>query len=453
MKMLRSITDTHHKKGQDQHFSDRKILANFLIPSVRIRCAKERLCYGFRLHQNAATLLEPAIRCESEVTDYSWLAGFHADLEWFTRLEGSSWGQTFDEIKVNWQQGNWKKAVKRALEKHVYQEVLAVTSESKVFSPLPCTSPAVEVCECGKAFGSKKALSVHRWQIHGAHAFEYHHAQNPLCPICLRYFWTIDRNRQHLTYIPRRKKPNYCFAWFETFFPREELVPTNEAEHVELMPGHKGLNRRDAIRAFGPHVFGFHVRDLEWAQNEIERLECYFETFLEGVTLDDVLDRAFQESFDATMAASEDAWHGGLLQVLEDSQKSQFECAFNLTLWWGRFSWDDFDARDQCAELIVDYFSGRELLDWFSIKKRLSDALLWRQQDPHRPVYSGPANEPERISRDSKIELRMHQMIERATEDLWTLVEAKVWDAIIKVLQPSSTVAGHRRVVQKVLSL
>ena len=454
MKMIRSITNTHFKHGGAHQATDQEVLCKYGITPARIRMAKERLNYAHRLFKNAFQLLGPVIQAEFDSCDYSWQAGFEADLRWLSSLLGNQWGNSFQEACKAWGiTRNWKSVVKRAVNKFLYQEEIAYHLMKGAVSKPSQRIGGEFRCACGSTFPSGQALSVHKWKMHQEHNEEYVFVHDSICRICLRDFWDKSRNRQHLTYIPQNGKPNLCFSWFAASISTGEHEVQQETEEDTSVKAHKGLNRREALNACGPHVFGFRPADLIWAEDQIKTFETYFSTFLEGLSLDDVIDEDDHLNFEAAMQKGGHDWLEELLCTLESTGKSLFANAFNLTLWWGQRQRGTLEENNEIAEVIKAYEAGPILLEWFDVKLRYTRAQSWRSQKPHRAVNLEPVNDSERLQRDKQIELTLHRLIDHPEDESWELVSPFLRKEIVSVLQPNATIALHRKVKGWVMNL
>ena len=126
-------------------------------------------------------------------------------------------------------------------------------------------------CWCQRSFQSTTALAVHQWKAHGTHAPEFYLAKDTYCPCCLKNFWSLQRVRQHLAYMPRHGGPNKCYQQLIERGAHREDHPMQRRQ----IPGPlRGLNRLEATQLPGPlpleRVAG--ASELEQAESQRDTL-------------------------------------------------------------------------------------------------------------------------------------------------------------------------------------
>ena len=453
MKMLRQITGLHFKGKETEILTDMQVRTLHDFPSVRIRLAKERLIYASRVSKQAWPLLGQALKAEEECFPFSWMAGLKSDLRWFQAMSGTFWGVTFEETQRKWlTNSGWKSAVKRAVEKHVLLERLSTFLNTQ--RETPDESLCYHACECGLSFSTKVALAVHRWKTHQDHAIEYQFATTTACAVCLREYWTKQRLRQHLAYMPRSGKANRCFAWYECFFENASPDAEEEVPRETTARDHRliGLRRKDFLQASGPFVLGMHPSDLQWAHQEIQFLEDRIHTMLHPFSIDEAFDDDFVKDLQSALRGAGEDWTIPILEMLEKTNKTTEANLLNMAMMWIQEPWPTREDAESFRALINDLEGDSCYTDWACLKSRMALVTRWMNRLPHRPVNTGPANESERSLRDHEISLPLHLKLEDSESLALSSLDTRFWDQIMKLIQPKSTVGQIRKVLAQVLT-
>eukprot|EP00438_Fugacium_kawagutii_P019482 Skav235615 [mRNA] locus=scaffold358:94800:107242:+ [translate_table: standard] len=90
---------------------------------------------------------------------------------------------------------------------------------------------------CDRIFATKQQLAAHEYQQHDQPSIEFQYVQSPVCPGCLRNFWTSRRLQQHLRY-----RRNRCFD--RVHGTREPV----EGVSIVLSEEHKHIKRLQVFR-------------------------------------------------------------------------------------------------------------------------------------------------------------------------------------------------------------
>ena len=105
-------------------------------------------------------------------------------------------------------------------------------------------------CEtCGRAFHSADARAVHAFAAHKALSPISCYMHGPVCPCCLKCFWTLPRLLHHLG----ASSKGCLTALRARFAPLSETAARRERDEDNLrVAACPALRRRPATRAFGP---------------------------------------------------------------------------------------------------------------------------------------------------------------------------------------------------------
>ena len=342
---------------------------------------------------------------------------------------------TLESLARSWKlkPQEWKKAIRLAYRKSILQETTAaevrhwhaeilriignggVTIDGQATKGPP--QPDAHACpSCPRSFSTIQGLTSHRRFAHGYAAPESQYVKNAVCPHCLRFLWSKARVRQHLAYTPRDGTANKCFAALQ----KRGYNPPEDSDTEEVYGHTLGINRRDALQAFGPavEVVDAAADKLQEEQFLLTTLEEAFETkyntanisleFAETMSRELALattawfeagDFRSQTATEAT-GALQDAW---IAEFEEGPREGDIELVF---IHWGRevlseiiAGWFDGDAEnyaeDAYYQIIAesDYMKDEAERDAQRRKvSRLQAELEARNLDqPHRPVKRGPA--------------------------------------------------------------
>ena len=275
------------------------LLRRYNLSPTALRMTRCRLLYAAKLWKFAPQVFLDQLLCAEAVHPHAWLTQLKADLHWMETvnpvcLEKLGVQQLMiPDVKDTWRHRTalWTRVVKHTCRLATSQQQvmdIATTWYAKLFrklqdgglkfnyNPLELQSLAgaedTMACWCGRRFGSLKALSVHQWQAHQQHAPEFWLVRDPICPCCLRNFWTVARARQHLAYIPRRGGVNHCY---QQLILRGVHHSEHAIEDVSIPEALKGINRLEATAAQGPklpdEIPG--AREIERTQTQLQELQ------------------------------------------------------------------------------------------------------------------------------------------------------------------------------------
>eukprot|EP00438_Fugacium_kawagutii_P011473 Skav235191 [mRNA] locus=scaffold1938:49274:69407:+ [translate_table: standard] len=296
-------------------------------------------------------------------------------------------------------------------------------------------------CACGKSFSTAQGLACHKRIVHGCRAPEAPFLQNATCPSCLKFLWTTNRLRSHLSYIPRDGSPNQCYTRLVQLGYEVDYIAT------DFPADHRGHHRCDALQAYGPMLDPTplaekQVQQLQTAAAALRQdLAAVFAHRAEddGQHLGEALTtltmswyRAFQRSDRRIEAVRDvaDSWLE-LLTAYDDGDASWASAVF---LCWGR-EWlpalvDTFE--DGFAETYVtdEFYQLCSGLPHFhletqleQLERRIRALESQPEPQPHRPVYLGPANASERLRASSVVPRLLRE------QELWQSQLRKVrWD-------------------------
>eukprot|EP00438_Fugacium_kawagutii_P021709 Skav204029 [mRNA] locus=scaffold1162:12735:20907:+ [translate_table: standard] len=90
---------------------------------------------------------------------------------------------------------------------------------------------------CDRVFTSKQSLAAHAYQQHEVASVEWQYVLTPVCPGCLRNFWTSRRLQQHLRY-----RRNRCF---DKVHGTRDFA---EGCSIQLDPQHQHIKRLQVFR-------------------------------------------------------------------------------------------------------------------------------------------------------------------------------------------------------------
>ena len=466
MKMYRAVTGTAYNATTSlPNLTDAELLQRYKLYSPRLRITRDRLLYCGQLARAGPELTWEAVLLEHSVLkDNSWLGAVEADLAWLQRIvpdilpEGSTWS----DWRTLWSQqdGSWNRLVKRACRLHHLQESTMsevhlwhhrILTSLKKFGALfdgaePFTTQEyVEyACPCGQAFSSPQGLAAHRRLKHGHHAPEFGYVDSPTCPICLRYFWTINRVRQHLAYIPRGGGGNPCFNELRRC---GLLVNPEEVDRGGIPTALLGINRLEALSAAGPlplHVSAV-SRERQLLQQQLAEVDQSLaeagykyppDAELAKLVYDQLAEITNRWFYDPLSDRESDSLQGAWLDCLAGFDSRIAEATF-IFLAWGNTALEDLHvlwdyghyqhiAEDAFTDVSADLHEGQLLQRQRKIQLRL-DCLREEVHLPHRPVYTGPANETER----TRARLALPSAYEGQEE--WT----QLWKGLRLRAQPS----------------
>lgn len=276
--------------------STSQLLTHAGVLDPRAKIAVERLAYAQRVFHHGPAFLQLMIHAEAEQHEHSWLVGLQYDMQWMHGVEAEPDPMLLDEdltlLIDYWQrdQGRWKSRVRRAAQRHLYQEAMMhevqqwhadifkiLRNNAFTFQPDPLQLNLQEnifPCpDCNKWFSTPQGVHTHRRKMHGVYSLEHHLLDSATCPACLTYLWNTQRLQQHLAYMPRSGAPNPCFAYLQQ-------MGYSVSYAVERLPrAMKGQSRLDALPAAGPYGCGPPARDKHLAELRARKLALETEFF------------------------------------------------------------------------------------------------------------------------------------------------------------------------------
>ena len=415
MKMIRGVMGCTYK-GQKEHWSDKQVLIRAGLPGVRERLAKERLTYAKRFFQKAEAFIIEAVYVEEEKTQGSWLSGLREDLTWMHDVDGR-WPSELEEIKEEWtRRGGWKAAVKKTILRHGQQERIAYDLRKKLKDEGWRGEEEEEekqderwVCECGSTHTTKTGLAVHKRHKHGKEGDEYKFGNSSRCQVCLREFWSAARLRQHLGYVSRKKKPNWCWKLYSGLGLRGEEEETRRRKDIPQ----QGINRRENITLHGPKLCGATRGDKAWAEAERDDKE---EEMIGALGL-----HSMEEALAGYTPQKYDAWYeeGGLdsvLMNLEEGSKCSGTPTLYLALWGEKKKWKEAKEKEDWSETVRECEGGRLTKEWVRLQLLCTELNLAEEASHGKEAYRGRANEKEREADDKKIVRMLCQLDAQLTE-------------------------------------
>eukprot|EP00438_Fugacium_kawagutii_P007668 Skav232216 [mRNA] locus=scaffold2626:459775:462363:- [translate_table: standard] len=442
-RVLRLRSDAAH------HVSNFDIMVQAGTSTMRAVLARERLLFAQQMFSHSAEFVQTLAHLEFAATQTSWLAGLREDLRWAAEVDPQNmpghWADDLTEAIDAWQsplRPNWKSRVNRLWKRHLQQEELMIHAHGLhklIFNTLtqggcefePKLDTLLQVghvssgqhsCFCGKGFSTAQGLACHQRLVHQYRAPEAPFLQDATCPSCLRFLWTTNRLRSHLSYIPRDGRPNQCFA-------RLQLMGYNVEYAVTDFPAlQRGQHRCDALQAQGPLCDPTPLADRQrvWLQADADAIRTELEAALAGrdpeagLHLGEALTTLTQTWFRAFLRHDRhlpecrdlgDSWLE-LLAVYDSTQDADWAAA--VFMCWGR-QWlpDLVDAfADGAVETYVtdEFYQLCSGLPRFHLEAELDRkecvirALAERPAPrPHRPIYYGPANSGERLRASTEV--------------------------------------------------
>ena len=414
MKMIRGVMG-HTHKGQKEHWPDKQVLESANLPKVRIRLAKERLTYAKRFFQKAEDFIVGAVYVEEEKTQGSWLSGLREDLKWMSEVEGK-WASDLEAVQKEWKEkGGWKQAVKRTVQRHILQERIARNITKKLKQEGwddrqedDKEGEQVWTCECCSVHRTKTGLAVHRRQKHGKEGDEYKFGNSSRCQVCMKEFWTVARMRQHLGYVSRKNKPNWCWKLYNGLGLKADEDEKDKDKEVPQ----QGINRRESITLHGPRICGAAKGDKEWVEEERNEKEEKMKEDLNIRCIEEVLERYELDKYEA--------WYeeGGLdriLMGLEEDSRGNGESTLYLAMWGERKKWKTPEEAKDWAYTVSECEGGSSARDWTRLQLLWTELKLTEEANQTKEACRGRANEKEREAADRKIErsiCKLHEKLE-----------------------------------------
>eukprot|EP00438_Fugacium_kawagutii_P018102 Skav210876 [mRNA] locus=scaffold1173:296523:299633:- [translate_table: standard] len=249
----------------DRCLDDATLRHRFGLQPFRLILSRLRLGQLHHIATQAPAFYRHLLLAEYELRQ-GWLWETQHDLQWFQRLapvdlhlpttEQWDWLPVLDTIA---NVPSWKKLVAVAVKKHLAQESLAfevtylhqqtyqaLREAGFDFAPEETADMDLEPvpptdcfpCEhCDRTFPSKQSLAAHNFKQHAIPSVEWQYVQSPVCPGCLRNFWTSRRLQQHLRY-----RRNRCFD--RVHGTRDHV----DGVSVQLDPQYRNVKRLQVFR-------------------------------------------------------------------------------------------------------------------------------------------------------------------------------------------------------------
>ena len=379
MNLIRqTVGQIFNGKTQKKVWTDSFLLQHYMLPDLRAVLGEKRLLYARRVWVHGGEQLRDLLLHEARVRSDSWLHGLDEDLEWIIHVQGTSWGATPESIRNNWleYEVGWKGFVKGAIKRHVHQESIAERLLNESCYEEPLLGGAFR-CDCGASFQTLRGLQTHKHKKHSIFSQEYELCSGTVCPVCLHQFWTRGRLSQHLGYISTTNSPNPCFSFLKTF----GYVRFEGDEKVELPL--KGLNRREAIRVFGPFPFGADPDDQRYAEKKVADLEDSFAIAGFGHP-DDHFDEDFMELTEITLEENRTNWAEAIEALAELHGKDFFATNVSLLFAGSRVFRNYRDDKEDWLNYLRSFEMGQDLIEWFGLKLQLALLLRVKECAPHR---------------------------------------------------------------------
>ena len=403
LNILRATTNEVYRKDKHEEFQpDQKFLDKYELPSLRIILAKKRLLYAARMAKHGEALLGNILQAEERLRKDSWMRALGGDLEWLASVNGPKWGTDVEQLSRTWkEQTGWKAFVNRAVRRHVLQEKIASrireSGQKKENSNIDLTGD--QECHCGKVFATRAQLGAHRHKVHGEHSNTYWMAQGTSCHVCMREFWKHSRLQQHLDYAPRSGRPNRCRA-FCMLYPDDAVY---DLERDDKTPPVEGLGRNEAIRMQGPLQLGARPADDDWAWALRNACEKRLADEWHLPEPDVLRDSELQRQFDTIYSRDTSGDLGKFLEFLNGCDLKTDKLVVNLLFWGWCKKWKMMNEKQSWIDIIHCCPEGPACFEWFEACLHTAKCDAVANATPHRLPNEAPANEMERLERDSTI--------------------------------------------------
>ena len=418
MTILRTITgELYRKDGSRKYKNDEDFLVAYGLTSSRIRITQERLTYARRLSLQAHDLLHEILQQEKESRPDSWHQALEADLRWLQGTAGGNWGLNYQQASEAWRvRKGWSNHIKKATLKHNRQEKIAREIMKWNHNAQQDQRPEAEFeCECGQTFKTKGGLATHKARIHNYRTPEYWLMNSTRCWVCNTEFWTRARAQQHLAYISRTAKPNRCYTILD------KLNPTIDLED-KMEPAEKlcweGIRRRESVKLPGPLIFGATKADADWANAELESTRSRLESNTDFREANHLHGKVMEE-LEASFTQDRENWPVNQLEGLRRNGLENAQGTWHL-LEWGNTKTFNEEDKQEWAQLINDLEDGPDLQEFATLKNQANLCRQLADEDPHRQVYRGPANNKERHDRDVEVPRTLESLRERTDWPLRT---------------------------------
>ena len=252
------------------HTTDDAVRAQLMVPDITSVLRSARLRYASRLYLRAPSVLVDLLHQATHLEDSSWVARLQDDMAWMQErvanlhhlnpphLDFNAWQLKMQDVK------DWTAMVRRALEADtIYRHNVARYQVWRMqfragMEDIGCEFPEVSddavnegdpqwKCEdCQRVFFTAKALSVHRYKQHQAHAAARCFMDSSSCGCCLKDFHTVQRLRQHLQYPKGKCLSHLQQVWW----------PMDASNLVAFRPNIdvKASHRIPAMQGYGPKL-------------------------------------------------------------------------------------------------------------------------------------------------------------------------------------------------------
>ena len=403
MGILRATTQEKYRKEKHADFlHDQAFLCKYGIPSLEVAIAKKRLLYAARMTRHGETLLRDILEAEERVRQDSWIRALKGDLDWLNQINGPEWGDDLEKLKLAWKtRAGWKAFVHKAIKRHIMQESVACQiMQAGAERGVPKVDLTGEhECHCGRAFSTKAQLGAHKHTVHGEHSETFWIAQGTTCYVCLRQFWKHSRLMQHLNYAPRNQKPNRCRS-FCRLFPDDAMV---DLENNDTTPPVAGLGRNEAIRLQGPLMLGAQEMDDHWAWTRRNACEKSMAEVWSLHEPDVLRDSELQSRFELIYSQCKGSDLGLLVEFLSGCDVDSSVIAVNLLFWGWKKTWKNLEEKQSWTELIQCCPEGPACIEWFEACLDTARCDAISSMAPHKGPNKNPANQAERLVRDTKL--------------------------------------------------
>ena len=420
-----------------QTISTAALFAKAGLLEPRARLAMERLLYAQRLFHHGPAFLQLMLHAECLHGSNAWIVGLQHDLRWLHGVEALPdpilLAPDLTALIDLWQAdtGKWKKRVKRAGTRHLFQEAMilevqqwhadifaVLRTHAFSFAPDPGVLRVQErhfPCpDCPRWFTTPQGVHTHRRKVHGVYCPEHHLLDSATCPACLTFLWNTQRLQQHLSYMPRDGTPNACFAYLQTI----GYSVSYSATHLPV--AQRGQSRLDALPTDGPYGHGLSARErhLGALRSERQALEAVIMSYTQpedatgaGSRLGDLLSATthawYRDYVDAAhcwdlIERPYDRWLDVLCRLPSDFES----WTARVFVLWGRHLLPDLcDALhdgDAAAYLDAEY---AELIDEFdeyhaeNQLQRLDRQIAAAQREPPEPGPHRPVRPPQQNAR------------------------------------------------------
>ena len=184
----------------------------------------------------------------------SWASQALSDLDWLQRVSPKVRSLPSATVSL----GPWIDLVS-SYPRAWKQIVSSATSKHHVVQSLPQQPPEqfFRCYECGRDFGSKAALSMHAYRVHGYTSPAKRYAPGSSCICCMKEFWTRPRLLHHLSCNSKRCLERIMLAVAPIPEGLREELDRADALHCKNARAsgeHVLLAHRPAVQLYGPSL-------------------------------------------------------------------------------------------------------------------------------------------------------------------------------------------------------